>query len=231
MQIYKITNTINGKIYIGQTKNTFHRRYDSKLHWWKSKNINDYLKRSINKYGHENFSVEILHEKVESFDKLDELEIQYIKEFDCLFPNGYNFASGGQKRNMPLFDNATRDKLSLQNRTKNFQRKFYLKNHKTEEILEFINMKRFSEENNLSDGLLNHVIQGKRKVHKFWTLPETKLKHWVLRSPEGEIFDLIEGEYRPFCDARGIHRFAVEQALKKGWKGHKGWDLLSTYEK
>lgn len=57
--IYRITNTINGKFYIGSTNN-FRRRYrDYKCDYNKEKLHNIYLYRSLKKYGLENFTYEI----------------------------------------------------------------------------------------------------------------------------------------------------------------------------
>ena len=55
--IYKIVNNINGKTYIGQTKEGFQRRYY--LHDWKLRNnIHDnfHLQSSFNKYGDTHFT-------------------------------------------------------------------------------------------------------------------------------------------------------------------------------
>lgn len=100
--IYKITNLVNGKIYIGQSINIDKR---IKEHFWKASNekdisYNSALHLAIRKYGKENFQWEILEEcKV---DNIDEREKFYIKEYNSLTPNGYNILSGGQaKRSEP----------------------------------------------------------------------------------------------------------------------------------
>ena len=55
--IYKITNTINNKIYIGQTSKTIEERF--KAHISKAKqHINRYLYDAMNHYGYENFIIE-----------------------------------------------------------------------------------------------------------------------------------------------------------------------------
>lgn len=96
MQIYRILNIINGKSYIGQTKNTFRIRYNCRDDWWNiSSNIA--LKGAVNKYGAENFKIEIIfEEKFLNQELLNELERFYIKKFNSLSPDGYNLTTGGE---------------------------------------------------------------------------------------------------------------------------------------
>lgn len=90
--IYKITNLLNGKIYIGQTRMTVKQRMYK--HYSRA-NQNDItgIDAAIKKYGKENFSVETLEECEE--DKLDERERYYINLFSS-YDNGYNLTLGGQ---------------------------------------------------------------------------------------------------------------------------------------
>ena len=95
--IYKITNLINGKVYIGQSINIDKR---IKEHFWKAQNskdisFNSILHQAIRKYGKENFLCEIVEEC--DIDIIDERERFYIKYFNSLSPNGYNILEGGQK--------------------------------------------------------------------------------------------------------------------------------------
>lgn len=84
MVIYKTTNLINNKIYIGQDSKNRPNYYGS----------GNLIKRAIQKYGKENFKKEIL---AWCFDKnhLDFLEKLYIEFFNSKIPNGYNIHSGG----------------------------------------------------------------------------------------------------------------------------------------
>lgn len=90
--IYKITNKLNGKAYIGQSKD-IEKRW--KAHLSRARYgpyQNQFLYQAIAKYGPENFSFEVLEECAE--EDLDRLEIQYIKQYDT-FPHGYNMNAGG----------------------------------------------------------------------------------------------------------------------------------------
>lgn len=89
--IYKITNNMNQKIYIGQTNNVTRR-------WQNHKCGNDpdmVIARAIKKYGVQNFSFEILEEGLTK-EEANEREKFYIKELKSLVPNGYNVSEGGQ---------------------------------------------------------------------------------------------------------------------------------------
>lgn len=102
--IYKVTNLINGKIYIGQTIQTVQNRWYR--HCGKScispEEMNTHFKRAILKYGKENFKVEI----VEDCDStlLDEREKYYISYFDS-YNKGYNSTLGGQDGAKPFKTN------------------------------------------------------------------------------------------------------------------------------
>lgn len=78
--IYKATNNINGKIYIGQTIHSL--EYRKKQHE-NSINTKHSQKRAfvkaIKKYGKENFSWEIIDDSAKTLEELDLLEIYYIE--------------------------------------------------------------------------------------------------------------------------------------------------------
>lgn len=93
--IYKITNIINNKIYVGKTTKTLEERYT--LHLATKNRASEqhrYLYRSMNKHGVENFIIEIL-EEVSEHD-LDVRERYWIKELNSLNPKGYNMTEGGE---------------------------------------------------------------------------------------------------------------------------------------
>lgn len=90
--IYKITNQINGKIYIGQTNRTIQDRWNSHVADSKRPEKQTYLYKAFHKYGINNFQIEEIIEAPQ--DKLNELEIYYINYYDS-YNNGYNMTLGG----------------------------------------------------------------------------------------------------------------------------------------
>ena len=94
--IYKITNDINDKVYIGQTQNSIGVRWS--MHKQHSKTLNTVLYRAMRKYGLEHFSI-IEIEECDN-DLLNEREIYWISYYDS-YNNGYNMNPGGRNRNSP----------------------------------------------------------------------------------------------------------------------------------
>lgn len=90
--IYKITNNINNKVYIGKTEGDIGLRWQQHIYNM-SYGIQYHLYNAMRKYGLENFSFEILESDL-SKDELSQKEIEYIKLYNSL-ENGYNMTIGG----------------------------------------------------------------------------------------------------------------------------------------
>lgn len=100
--IYKITNTLNDKVYIGQTIKTVQKRFTQH----KNNSNKEYfsqivLYKAFNKYGIENFICEEIEEVPN--DKLDEREKYWIEYYDSYF-NGYNSTLGGRATQLYNWD-------------------------------------------------------------------------------------------------------------------------------
>ena len=92
MVVYMIENKINGKKYIGITTNSFAERYPHGI----KNHHNPHLRKSIAKYGEENFEVVVLEKNVKDMKTLCELEMKYIEKYDtCNKEKGYNKSLGG----------------------------------------------------------------------------------------------------------------------------------------
>lgn len=92
--VYKITNQVNGKEYVGKTNFSLEKRWsEHQRDVWKERNNHRALYRAIRKYGITNFIIQPLFES-ESPQELEEMEIKLIKEYNT-FGEGYNMTAGG----------------------------------------------------------------------------------------------------------------------------------------
>lgn len=100
MGVYKITNEMNGKCYVGSSKNVMRRLRDHQRELEGNKHVNKYLQNAFNKNGGKNFRYELL-EVVEDEAVLREREQYYMDLFCvCERDKGYNInalATGGGK--------------------------------------------------------------------------------------------------------------------------------------
>lgn len=96
--IYKIENNLNGKIYIGATTQSVEDRWKQHLSE-RNRSGHRPLYKAMNKYGIENFSVEIIEET----NNLEERERYWI-EYYRSFKYGYNATFGGQGKTYLDYD-------------------------------------------------------------------------------------------------------------------------------
>lgn len=140
--IYKITNKINGKIYIGQSNNP-ERRFLDHINGYDTNSIS-LIHRAIVKYGVQNFSFEILG----WFENYNEQEKYYINFYRSINPYGYNIMPGGEdpphycgeQNNFAKITNETARKIQEQALNWLIPRKTIIKENKiTQDIFRHIN--------------------------------------------------------------------------------------------
>ena len=97
MIIYKITNNVNGKIYVGQTTKTAEQRL--RKHWSEANcefRPENYFHNALLKYGIDNFTIEVI-DTAETLEELNQKEIYWIDKLDATNKDiGYNLMSGGK---------------------------------------------------------------------------------------------------------------------------------------
>lgn len=156
--IYKITNIITNKNYIGYTSRSIARRFYE--HKWEALNREDscnnsHLYASMRKYGTDCFIIEELFNFKEDEYNWKELEQYYIQKYNTLSPNGYNLLIGGDMPPIHYGDFNSKTKISdrelnnLYNDLKNIN----------------LSYKDLSEKYNISISQLYAINSGKSRVH------------------------------------------------------------------
>lgn len=165
MYIYKISNLVNGKSYVGRTS-CFERRM--KEH----KKKGSYMRYFFDQYGIENFSFEIIC-KTKTKEETYQKEIEMIKIHNTLEPNGYNRSKGGISTLGFHHSEETKKAISLKRKGKYTKAKnpFYGKKH----TLETRNKMRKSWENReVTETMMNNIKKGTEKVKRKVIAVETQ---------------------------------------------------------
>lgn len=150
--IYKITNTINGKSYIGQTTRSLKERiygHRSSLRYDSNRRKCSALVAAFKKYGFDNFEFKEIC-RCFSIDELNEEESNQIKKHKTLCPMGYNISIGGGNT---FKTDLVREKMSKNHPSKKdgytpFNQKSYTM-YRNGEKVQIVNMKKFCRENGL----------------------------------------------------------------------------------
>lgn len=209
MLIYKATNKINGKLYIGQTVRSLESRKQRHISEALNKSNNMYIGRAIRKYGSENFDWCVLHE-CSNIDDLNQMEIHYIKLYNT-FNTGYNLTLGGEGVVGCIPSNETKKKLSELQKGKN--NSFYGKKHSEKTKKEMSKTRRGK----------GHPLYGKRgKDNPRWGMKHTKKS--ILKMSE-----TLKGEKHYFYGKKRSEEFKQNISEKNKGKNHPNYGKFGKY--
>lgn len=175
--IYKITNLINNKSYIGQSVNIEHRWTVEKYRAFSpnSTEYNKSLSKAFRKYGIENFSFTILEEC--EVQNLNDKEKYYINLYNTYF-DGYNETTGGQQGNANLCVKLTKnDILQIYNLLQNSN----------------ISQKEIAKQFNVGQDVISTINQGKSRRLEGYTYP--------LRNNKKQVYYCCDCK-KPVADSR-----------------------------
>lgn len=210
--IYKITNNLNNKTYIGKSVNIIKR-------WNQHKNALDStpIHQAIQKYGLENFSFEIIEEC--SKELLDEREVYWIKYYNTCYGYGYNATTGGDGASHPVSLNH-QQLLEIIDKLKNSHLSII-------EIAKQYNVstKTISDINNGYSRILIDITYPIRQNNfkKFQISKEILLK--LLQETQGD-FDLIANNFN--VSSMTIRNLCKEYSLPTTRKEY-GWEDKQLY--
>jgi group I intron endonuclease len=215
--IYKITNKINNKSYIGQTTRTLKERlYCHKYRAFTEKK-NHPLYCAMRKYGYENFYFKIL-EKTNDINIAEEWYIRKYKTNKI----GYNIVKGGNNFKHNIYTKKKMSKIAIE-RFKNLENHpMYNKHHSKETKIKIskANKNMFTGINNPfygkkhSEKILKKIAESKSKI-------VYKGKNWKVISPEGII--IIINNLKVFCKNNNLLYHSLKGVAHNTQKYHKGW--------
>lgn len=214
MIIYKITNVINGKVYIGQTINSLEKRW--KRHTWKSslKRESMAISMAILKYGKENFIIEEIYKAISIHD-LNDKEAFYIEEYNSISPNGYNLLSGG---NNSYMSEETKTKISKSHK-KRWESGFRISEETRNKLSESHKGWVPSEETRQK---WRNAFSGKPPSdNTIKASIETHQKTYTLLSPDGNLVTFTN--MSKFCKENGLSDSKLCLVASGKRNNHRGW--------
>ena len=173
--IYRILNKISKKVYIGiTTYKDVKKRWNQHIQTASINKGCPALREAFNKYGIENFEFSVI---LICFDQdRFKYEIEYIKKYNSIAPNGYNLTNGGQSGGGFKGKKHTEE---VKNRIKNTLKQKYIDNPKLKKVLSdrtTLLMKQPDTINKIKQGIYNSKINKNSCVTKKILSDETKNK-------------------------------------------------------
>lgn len=118
--IYKITNQVNNKSYIGFTNKKPHERLQKHYKTAFKDNSQYLIHRALRKYGKENFLFEVIYQSHDGNYTLKEMEEKFIRKYNthCVYGYGYNMTYGGNGSLGRVLSEKTKKKIGTSNKGK-----------------------------------------------------------------------------------------------------------------
>ena len=153
--IYKLTNKVNGKSYIGKTIEDLKTRLRKHKYW--AKKLNSKINVAIRKYGMDNFEVEVLEQYIIGENRRTE---EYYIELFNTWHNGYNSSKDGEG----IHKNAFRDSRGT---TIGGVKLWYVKSPCDDECW-VLSLHKICKEFDLNQGKMAELANGTIGYYKGW---------------------------------------------------------------
>lgn len=223
MIIYKITNLLNGKCYIGQT--IFSIEVRKKRHIRDSKKHSLYpIHRALSKDGIDNFKWEEL-ERCDCKASLDVTEnLKIIEHHSHISEGGYNLTWGGEGCSGYKHTDDMKKYIS--------ERQIGPKNHRYDKKLSSEMRDKFVYSRKGKKATLDTKKRMSENHSRYWLgkhstkeaiekMVEGVSKEWLLKSPEGNAFQIKN--LSSFCRENNLSSSALVQVAKGNYPAYKGW--------
>lgn len=185
--IYCLTNTTNGKRYVGQTKTTLQKRWYKHRYLALVKHANTRLYAAIRKHGHDAFITSVLQSFNGTQSMADEFESTWIRAFDTMNPEkGYNMTSGGNTRAQVKMSPEACEKIRLSKLGKQLTKR---------------RLKTQEEDRPIVD--LFKVGKSQAEIHRILGCSRTKVQKALVRWKERVEPDLNVGDWKEGRKAAG----------------------------
>ena len=219
--IYKITNSVNNKSYVGYTSNP-QNRFKDHIHG----RGNKILFQAIKKYGVDKFSFEVIAE-----DTVDN-EQKYIDEHNTMAPNGYNLTEGGSvppnykgKTYKERYGKGWKEQIIKRQKSNKFKHSMPHSKETKKKISEAVKGKRnpmYGKTHKAST--LKLISESKKGLHQGANNPNAK--QFVLTSPQGKVYN-IKGNLKTMCEQLGLSyatvraSYELNRPMRSGWRVKK----------
>ena len=111
MEVYKITNKINGKVYIGQTIRPVEYRFNRHMNDALNNILDTHFARAIRKYGKDSFIIEEI-DNAQTQDELNQKEQYWIRYYNSV-EEGYNETDGISKCGGNTYQSKTKEEMEV----------------------------------------------------------------------------------------------------------------------
>ena len=206
--IYKATNLINRKAYIGKTIETLKIRKMKHKSAILNNKTNYPFHRAIKKYGFENFKWEVIDYALTE-EILFKMEKYYIKKLKTKVPNGYNLTAGGEGVSGLKHTAETKKKLS-----KYFNGRSNERNKKGK----YVKCLNCDKEVWV---IPSREKSGKGKYCSRKCEGFARRREYVFISPEGK--EIVYLGFREFCGMNNLNISSMQFVLNNKQTHHKGW--------
>lgn len=215
--IYKITNKINGKIYIGQ-----HSKSDNSLEkldesYWGS---GIKITKAIKKYGKEAFTMEIVC-WCNSLEELNDREKYYITTLNCSNDTiGYNIAEGGSAGNL-ISGYSEKEKAAHYSKISKGNKEAWENPEIRDKYLDAFQNRGQSWRNNISEALIGHKGHPMSEENKEKLIRRNLGNTWGLgnKSRTGQVFSLETRNKMSIASKNVIHTKDWNKKVSEALKG------------